>query len=177
MKISAFIGSAVVAAGAALAGCAPSGSARAEPAASAAAPPPPGQDPGAQGMGAQGAGPMSGPWCPTQVEGATVAPVDVERGAALDFKTSTGDVAELRRRVRAMAEMQNQRGGGMGMGRGMGRGGGMGMFAATASAEDIEGGARLVLLPNDPAQLEALREHTRLRAERMALGQCPMMTR
>lgn len=119
--------------------------------------------------------------------------------------TSKGDVAELRQRVQRMAEMHNQHhaAGGMmmgccgaaapheqGPGAGPGHeaggpgstmmgggmmGGGMMMPAATASVEDIEGGARLVLRPKDPAQLGALRQHVRARAERMQHGECPMM--
>ena len=59
---------------------------------------------------------------------------------------------------------------------GMMMGGGMMMHAATASAEDIEGGARLILQPKDAAQLGALREHVRMKAQRMAGGECPMMS-
>ena len=55
-------------------------------------------------------------------------------------------------------------------------GGGMMTPAATASVEDIEGGARLVLRPKDPAQLAALREHVHKKAEQMAGGECPMMS-
>ena len=55
-------------------------------------------------------------------------------------------------------------------------GGGLMMPAATASVEDSEGGARLLLRPKDPAELEALREHARMRAGRMARGACPMMS-
>ena len=50
------------------------------------------------------------------------------------------------------------------------------MPTATAAAEDIEGGARLILQPKDPAQLGALREHVRMKAQRMAGGECPMMS-
>jgi hypothetical protein len=58
---------------------------------------------------------------------------------------------------------------------GMIMGGGIVMPAATASAEDIEGGARLVQQPKDLAPLGALREHVRMKAQRMASGECPMM--
>ena len=67
-------------------------------------------------------------------------------------------------------------GGGMMSGGGMMTGGGMMMTAATASFEDTDGGARLVLRPNSPAQLKALRQHVRLRVERMAGGECLMMS-
>ncbi len=55
-------------------------------------------------------------------------------------------------------------------------GGGMMMPAATASVEDLESGARLILQPKDPAQLGALREHVLMKAQRMAGGECPMMS-
>ena len=136
--------------------------------------------------------------CPMQVPGTTVAATEVEGGISLSFTTTTGDVAELRQRVRRMAEMHNQPGGHRMMGshgapapgagaehqhgaqagaghEGGGRGGMM-MPATTGSAEDIEGGARLMLQPKDPAQLGALREHVRMKAKRMAGGECPMMS-
>ncbi len=133
--------------------------------------------------------------CPMEVPGTTVAADDVEGGIGLSFTTTTGDVAELRRRVRRMAEMHNQPGGHRPGGHGMmgtpgtaapgagggGRGGmmmasGNMMPAATASEVDIETGARLILEPTEPEQLGALREHVRMKAQRMAGGDCPMMS-
>jgi hypothetical protein len=49
------------------------------------------------------------------------------------------------------------------------------MPAATASVEDVEAGARLVLKPKDSAELEALRAPLKQHAERMQHGGCPMM--
>ena len=159
--------------------------------------------------------------CPMHVAGATVSAKDTDSGAALVFMTKTGDVAELRRRVRQMAEWHNQhhsgpmmmgagqdggygmmgrgrgmmgrgdgmmgRGDGMmGRGRGMMGGGmmghgdggyGMAMVPATASVEDVEGGARLVFIPKDATQLATLRAHVQERATRMAPGECPMAPR
>jgi hypothetical protein len=155
-------------------------------------------------------GPMMGQqdmqaMCPMMVEGTTVRAEEVEGGAALVF-TTTGDVADLRRRVARMTEMHNRHqshGGMMGgpeghpEGRGRGQrhehgapgergphGGGMmggqgmmmAMIPADARVEEIEGGARVVLTPQNPAQLQALREQVRHRAERMTSGQCPMMS-
>jgi hypothetical protein len=133
--------------------------------------------------------------CPMQVPGTTVAFADVEGGAALVFTTSGDDVAELRDRVGRMMEMHNRRqaGGGMMMGgggqgagqragatqgygrggrRGMRMGGGMGMPAATASVDEVEAGAQLVLRPQTPAQLEAIRARARAWAGRLAAGEC-----
>ena len=140
--------------------------------------------------------------CPMQVPGTTVAATEIDGGIGLSFTTTTVDVAELRQRVRRMAEMHNQPGGHSMMGShgtaapgagaehqhgaprtgdeagrsGMMMGGGMMMPAATASVEDIDGGARLNLQPKDHAQLGALREHVRMKAQRMAGGECPMMS-
>lgn len=50
-----------------------------------------------------------------------------------------------------------------------------GMVAARASAEDVEGGARLVLTPNDPADLLKLQSMVRAHAEYMEQSGCPMM--
>jgi hypothetical protein len=177
----------------AAAGCATTKSTAPQPAATAAAPA------HEQGMGM---GMMAG-MCPMQVPGTTVAATDVEGGVALSFTTSTGDVNDLRQRVHHMADMHDQMHGQGGMMGGMGgsptegaapaehphdagagqgacpqgmmKSGGMMMPPATASAEDIPGGARLILQPKDPAQLGALREHTHMHAERMAKGECPMM--
>jgi hypothetical protein len=188
----------------ALGGCA-SSQANRQPAAAEpqAAQPPTRQQQGTRG-GTMG-GDMAG-MCPMAVEGTTARAEDVEGGAAIVF-TTTGDVAELRRRVAHMADMHNQRQGdghghmmGMhgsqpgsgphahggapddgqppqrsGMQGGM-MGGGMMMPPATARSEEIEGGARLVLTPRDPAELANLREHVHQHAEQMASGRCPMMS-
>lgn len=109
--------------------------------------------------------------CPMLVEGTTIHAMDVESGAALVF-TTTGDLADLRRRAARMAAMHNRHqahDGGMMGGRGMA------MVPADARAEETEGGARIVFTPRDPSQLDALREHVERMAERMAAGHCPMM--
>jgi hypothetical protein len=139
-----------------------------------------------------------------QVEGTTVSAEDVESGVALSFTTS-GDVAELRRRVARMAEMHGHPGehhghamamhgreaaagdvgghahgpkrGSAGQHQGGMMSGAMMMPPAAARSEEIEGGARIVLTPRDPADLPRLREHARHMAERMASGTCPMMER
>lgn len=69
----------------------------------ASAPPPTASRPADAGMGAGGMAQM----CPMAVPGTRVAAVDTADGVALAFTTS-GDAEELRRRVRAMAEMHNQ---------------------------------------------------------------------
>jgi hypothetical protein len=123
---------------------------------------------------AEHAGPMHGNhhhgmmgMCPMNVPGTAATVTDVEGAVAISFTTRTGDVAELRRRVRHMAEMHAQH-----QGCEMHQ---MKMVPSTATVVDIDGGARMVLVPNDPAQLAALRQHARDHATMMASGRCPMM--
>ena len=109
--------------------------------------------------------------CPMQVAGTSVMPADIADGATLSF-TSTGDAAELRRRVERMAEMHNHHH--------SGAGGMMGddamMPPSTASVDEIENGARLVLRPVDPAQTALIQAHVRTCADRMSHGECPMIS-
>lgn len=118
--------------------------------------------------------------CPLAVAGTTVREQDIEGGGALVFTTTQGDVMELRRRVAHMADMHNQhvathqqrehQGTG-----GAGPGPAMEIPNAQARVEDIEGGARVVYTPKDPAQVPALREELVRHASRMGTGSCPMM--
>ena len=126
-------------------------------------------------------GQMMGPggmseMCPEKVPGTTARAEDVDGGAALSF-TTTGDVAEVRRRVQRMAEMHNQHHGDgkSSMGGSMGMMGEM-MPPSQARAEDVDGGARLILTPEKPADLAAVREKVHQHAAMMAGGQCPMMS-
>lgn len=140
-----------------------------------------GEAPAAPPM-SKGAG-MMGAMCPMHVAGTTVAFAEVEGGAALTF-TTTGDIDELQRRVQGMAQMHDRRhtagekgdANEGGMHGGMMMGGGMKMPPAVASAENTAGGARLVLKPADSAHLAAVRQHTRMMADRMARGDCSMMS-
>ena len=116
--------------------------------------------------------------CPMQVSRTHVSAVDTADGVALVFTTS-GDVAHLRQRVHKMAAMhEHMTAGGMRSGSGAEMtesGGMMKMVPSSARAEDIDGGARIVLVPKNAAQLDELRVHVRTHAERMASGLCPMM--
>jgi hypothetical protein len=145
-----------------LAGCAAGSGARSGSTTSTATPPA-----REQGMASQRMG-MMGDMCPMHVQGTTVTMAEVEGGVALEFKTAASNVTDLRERVRRMADMHNQCCGVM-------TSEGMMMPAASASVEEIEGGARLVLRPKDAARLATLREHVRMHAGRMASGDCPMM--
>jgi hypothetical protein len=101
---------------------------------------------------------------------------DTSDGMAMTFST-TGDVVELRRRVRVMADHisahSSGSSGGMGM-RGMmagDGGGGMmggGMMPAThAQVEDVEHGARLKMTPADPAKMSEMRQHMKQHVQMM----------
>ena len=116
--------------------------------------------------------------CPMRVPGTQVSTTETPDGVAIVFTTS-GDVAELRARARKMASMHEHMmsgggemdsGGMMGSGKMM-----MTMVPSKARAEDIDGGVRIVITPNDPAQLAALRDHVRRHVEQMKSGECPMM--
>ncbi|HET9622932.1 MAG TPA: hypothetical protein VFP84_16285 [Kofleriaceae bacterium] len=90
--------------------------------------------------------------------------------------TTTGEVAQLRDRVRHMAAMhEHMMGDGAEASPKMGDGHPMMMVPSTARAEDIDGGARIVLVPKEPAQLAALRAQVHAHADHMASGHCAMM--
>lgn len=154
MKTQAMIGTATVTVAALLGACGAKSSAQSEPVTASTAPAAaPTEEPGEE---------VASHECPMQVPGTTVTSSNVEGGVALAFTTQGGDVAELRERVQRMTETHPEHHSGTVM--------------STASSEEIESGARLVLKPQDPAQLEALREHARTHAARMAEGDCPMMS-
>jgi hypothetical protein len=130
--------------------------------------------------------------CPMMKDmaGAKVTATDTVDGVAIEL-TTTGDVAALRAHAHDMADMHNKMTGmhgdgemhaGMGSGEmheGMGSGamhGGMKMVPSKATVEDTAGGARIVLVPNDPSQLAELRDHAREHAAMMNKGECPMAT-
>ncbi len=154
----------------------------------ASAPPPPAGARAPGGMDAERLAAM----CPMAVPGAHVSAADVSTGEALTFSTTSPDqVADLRSRVHAMADMHNRHHasgdmsgmqggmhGGM-MGTGTDSGGGMGHMPmpppSTASVEDTDTGARLVVTPKDPAQLAQLQSAVRGHADMMQQGHCGMM--
>lgn len=135
------------------------------------------------------------PSCPVAVPGTSVTVEDTETGAALVFVT-TGDAAELRRRVVALADMHNEEHGKMGPlptgtesaghdhsahgghgamagGEHAGHAGGMIMVHSKAEASDIEGGARLTFVVA-AADVGKIQEELRMHAQHMASGSCEM---
>lgn len=137
------------------------------------------------------AGSMSA-MCPMGVPGTTVAAADEVSGSTITFSTTTAQVAELQRRVHAMVAMHNQHhgdggmkhgammgegkmgGGMMGDGQGMG---GMKVPSSLATATDLETGARVEVVPSDPADLRALQDAVRQHAQRMQQDGCGMMSK
>jgi hypothetical protein len=129
------------------------------------------------GPGMMGAGDQ----CPMVVPGTAVQMTETTDGAAMTF-TTTGDVAELRKRVHAMADHVNSHSGGGMHGATIGSdggsrvmGGGM-MSGMRAQAEDVEGGALLRMTPSDSSRLAEMRQHMQQHAQMMNQSHgCPMM--
>jgi hypothetical protein len=131
-------------------------------------------------------GGMSG-MCPMSVPGTQLGAEDTTTGEALTFTTTPDQASALREKVHAMADMHNrhhasgegQSGtGGMMPGGAMG-GGGMPMMQmpppSHATVEDLPDGARLLVTPNDPADLQRLQSTVRSHAEQMREHGCGMM--
>lgn len=140
------------------------------------------------------------PACPMAVPGTQVAAADIPDGVSITFTTADPrQVPELRSRVHAMAAMHErhhhagaddvEHHGGMHHGsmHGEGTHGGMGSAGpgapqhagmpppSRAVAEDVDGGARVVVTPEDPADLERLRSAVRMHAQHMQeSGRCGM---
>lgn len=162
----------------------------------AAQPPPPTPAPQATETAAPGGmAAMDMQACPMSVPGTQVAAAETPDGESITFTTSPNWAADLRARVHGMADVHNRhhQGGGMegtngGMQHeGMMGGGSMGPSGAgadqmammpppsRATVEDVEGGALIVVTPNDPADLDRLRSAVRMHAEHMQqTGACEM---
>ena len=138
------------------------------------------------------------PSCPVSVPGTSVTVEDTAGGAALVFVT-TGDAADLRKRVAAMATMHNDHHGKMGPlpdgkdaghaghdmhaghGSHAGHGGGEhadhagGMIGvhSKATSEQIESGAKLAFVAS-AADVGKLQSELRMHAQHLASGTCKM---
>ena len=140
------------------------------------------------------------PSCPVAVAGTSVTVEDAAYGAALVFVT-TGDVAEVRKRVAALASMHNDHhsamgplpdgtdaGGGHaghaghdahaqhgdgGGGAHAGHAGGMIGVHSKATASDIDGGAKVLFVANG-ADVGKLQSELRMHAQHLAGGTCQM---
>ena len=148
----------------------------------------------AQPSTAAPAGGMAG-MCPMSVPGTKLSAADTSTGEALTFTTTPDQATPLRERVHAMADMHNRHhasgdadhGGMGGMHGGMmggpaghsGQGGMMGDMQvpppSRAAVEDLPDGARIIVTPNDPADLERLQKTVRMHAQQMQEHGCGMM--
>lgn len=141
----------------------------------------------AQPTAASGAASPQQGACPMDVPGTQLAFAELPDGAAVTFTTTPDQADLLRGRVRAMADMHNTHhadaaatgnggatmGGHMGMHHHMGDMSGMQMPPPSrATVEDVPNGARLVVTPNDPADLAKLRSTVRAHAEEMQQHGC-----
>jgi hypothetical protein len=109
----------------------------------------------------------SDPSCPLEVPGTSVSVEDTATGAALVFVT-TSDAAAVRTRAQAFAEMHAKHDGpraAMGM-----------MFPAewTASAKEIEGGARVEFAAGKPEGAGDVQSQLRMHAGHLTSGTCAM---
>lgn len=111
--------------------------------------------------------------CPLGVDGARIVYEDIDGGARLTLTAPPDKLDDLRRRARDAAAIH---GPGQHLGEGheghhaMGDNHGlkaMQMPPATGSEQDLEGGARIDLVPRDPADLDALRAKARTRAREL----------
>lgn len=143
--------------------------------------PEPGTAPAASATAAAGTAPggMAG-MCPMSVPGTRLSAEDTPSGESLTFTTSDPErVSALRERVHAMAAMHARHHAGRDADHGAMHGmhGGMaGMQMpppSQAAVEDVPQGARLVVTPNDPADLQTLQSTVRQHATYMQEHGCP----
>lgn len=123
--------------------------------------------------------------CPMSIPGTQVSAAETSAGEALTFTTSPDQAPALREKVHAMADMHNRHhasgdAASGGTGAMMGHGG-MGAEEmampppSRATVEDLSDGARILVTPNDPADLERLRSTVRGHAEHLRRHGCGMM--
>ena len=128
--------------------------------------------------------------CPMSVPGTKVAVANTATGASLTFTTSTDQASAVREKVYGISEAHNRRlasgdavQGGMGSAGGVMDGGMMGEGMAglpmpppsRTTVEDLYDGARIVMTPVDPADLQQLRDTVRRRVEHMQQHGCGEM--
>lgn len=108
------------------------------------------------------------PTCPMVVAGASVAEEDTDKGGALVFVTTGGDVTELRDRAGALVAMYGAQ---------QGPADAMGMMVsagAQASVEEVPNGARVVFVAPSPDKVGALQNELRMHASHLQPGSCKM---
>lgn len=100
--------------------------------------------------------------------GVSVAEEDTDKGAALVFVTTGGDLTDLRRRAGALVAMYGAQTGpaeAMGM---------MISAGAQASVEEVPNGARVVFVAASPDKVGALQNELRMHAGHLQPGSCKM---
>lgn len=108
--------------------------------------------------------------CPLGVPSAVVRVQELEIGLALEFTTS-GDVADVRRRTRLMADVRDDLRDEIARTKRSNQT----LHAAERYVEDVEGGARIVFLPPHATDLHAYRLDLDAEAMRLRGGDCPMV--
>ncbi len=111
--------------------------------------------------------------CPLDVPNTVVRAEADERGAALAFTTTGiygGDVAEVRRRVRELADMKNHYRDWL-IARMPDR---ATLPPARRYLEDLPNGARIIFEVGDATTVEELRDRVQTEAVRLRGGQCPI---
>lgn len=124
--------------------------------------------------GPQAAGPSDAmkASCPMAVPGTEVSATDAAGGETITF-TTTGQVTELRSRVRDTAAIHNGYHAAGTSPQGML--GGETMSPSYATVIDVEKGSSILLTPSHPGDLQKLQAEVRMRAHRMRLNGCGMM--
>jgi hypothetical protein len=108
------------------------------------------------------------PSCPMLVAGASVAEEDTDKGGALVFVTTGGDVWDLRHRAGALAAMYGSQNGpadAMGM---------MISAGAQASVEEVPNGAKVVFVAPSPDKVGPMQNELRMHAGHLQPGSCKM---
>ncbi|MEP6863987.1 MAG: hypothetical protein ABJE66_25390 [Deltaproteobacteria bacterium] len=108
------------------------------------------------------------PSCPMVVAGASVAEEDTDKGGALVFVTTGGDLMDLRSRAGALVAMYGTQ---------QGPADAMGMMitaGAQASVEEVPNGARVVFVAASPDKVGALQNELRMHAAHLQPGSCKM---
>lgn len=118
--------------------------------------------------------------CPTAIQRAGIEVSDVTNGVEMLFRGQEGDESQLMQHVRQIAqaiEMRETVGSLTGGQQPGGLGGLLGSLpASNASVESITRGARLLLKPEEPSGLDALRDGARQLQSRMLAGECPAVS-
>lgn len=108
------------------------------------------------------------PTCPMVVAGVSVAEEDTDKGGALVFVTTGGDLWDLRHRAGALVAMYGAQSGpadAMGM---------MISAGAQASVEEVPNGARVVFVAPSPDKVGPLQNELRMHAGHLQPGSCKM---